>query len=92
MRMSGQNRIFRSPGSLFSYSTVNLLFLCMFLNDAQQELQQKVWFRVENSAKDNFLPLWMETCLAWKFLFLPSFLNNYPWTFEKSSFFNKLWA
>ena len=41
--------------------------------------------------KNNFLPLRLETYLAWTFLFLYSFLNNYPWTFEKNSFFNKLW-
>ena len=33
--------------------------------------------------KYNFLPLRLETYLAWTFLFLCSFLNNYPWTSEK---------
>ena len=47
--------------------------------------------RAQNSAKNNFLPLRWETYLAWTFLFLYSFLNNYPWTFEKNSFFNKQW-
>ena len=47
--------------------------------------------RAQNSAKNNFLPLRLKTYLAWTFLFLYSFLNNYPWTFEKNSFFNKLW-
>ena len=49
----------------------------MILNDAKRELQKNVWFRVENSAKNNFLPLCLKTCSAWKFLFLCSFLNNY---------------
>ena len=47
--------------------------------------------RAQNSAKNNVLPLWLETYLAWTFLFLCSFLNNYPWTFEKKSFFNQLY-
>ena len=47
---------------------------------------KKFWIRVANSAKNNFLPFCLETCLAWKFLFLCSFLNNYPWTFEKFFF------
>ena len=64
----------------------------MFLNDAQRELQKNAWFRAQNSVKNNFLPLCLETSLAWKFLFLCSSLKNYPWTFEKNSFFNKLWA
>ena len=55
----------------------------MCLNDAQRKLQKKVWFRAKNSAKNNFLPLCLETSLAWKFLFLCSFLKTYPWTFEK---------
>ena len=62
----------------------------MFLNDAKREsncMQKNVWFRVENSAKNNFLPLCLETCLEWKFLFPWSFLNIYPWTFEKIRFF-----
>ena len=54
--------------------------------------KKNVWFRAQNSAKNNFLPLWLETYLAWTFHFLCSFLNNYPWTFEKNSFFNKLWV
>ena len=62
----------------------------MILNDTKLELLKNVWFRMENSAKNNFLPLYLKTCSAWKFLFLCSFLNNYPWTFEKNSFFNKL--
>ena len=62
----------------------------MFFNDAKRELPKNVWFRVKNSAKNNFLPLYLETCLEWKFLFLRSFLNNYPWTFEKNSIFSKL--
>ena len=64
----------------------------MPLNDAQQKLQKKVWFRENNSAKSNFLPLCLETYLARKFLFLSSFLKIYPWTFEKNSIFNKPWA
>ena len=28
----------------------------------------------------------LQTYLAWIFLFLCSFLNNYPWTFEKIVF------
>ena len=48
----------------------------MFLNNAYRELQMNVWFRVQNLAKNSFLPLCLETCLAWKFLFLCSFLNN----------------
>ena len=53
---------------------------------------KNVWVRAQNSAKNNFLPLWLETFLAWTFLFLCSFLNNYPWTSEKNSFFNILWV
>ena len=64
----------------------------MSLNDAQRKLQKKVWFRAKNSAKNNFLPLCLETPFAWKFLFLCSFLKNYPWIFEKNSIFNTLWA
>ena len=68
----------------------------MFLNDAQRELQKKVWFRAKNSAKNNFLPLRLETSLAWKFLFLCSFLKKYPWTFKKiqfsTSYEHKEWA
>ena len=52
--------------------------------------KKKVW--AQNSAKNNFLPLCLETSLVWKFIFLCSFLKNYPLTFEKNSFFNKLWA
>ena len=37
-----------------------------------------VWVRAQNSAKNNFLSLRLETYLAWTFLFLYSFLNNYP--------------
>ena len=48
----------------------------MSLNDAQRKLQIKVWFRAMNGAKNNFLPLCLETSLAWKFLFLCSFLKN----------------
>ena len=49
---------------------------------------------MENSVKNNFLPLCspnlcLEIRLAWKFLFVCSFLKTYPWTFEKKSFFNK---
>ena len=36
--------------------------------------------------KKNLLPLRLETYLAWTFLFLCSFLNNYPWTLEKFVF------
>ena len=50
------------------------------------------WFRAQNSVKNNFLLLRLETSLAWKFLFLCSSLKNHPWMFEKNSFFNKLWA
>ena len=64
----------------------------MSLNDAQRKLQKKVWFRAKDSAKNNFLPPCLETSLAWKFLFLCSFFKNCPWTFEKNSIFNKLWA
>ena len=64
----------------------------MFLNDALRELQKNVWVRSQNRAKKNFFPLRLETYLAWTFLFLCSFLNNYPWTLEKSSFFNNLWV
>ena len=63
----------------------------MFLNDAKQELQKTFdleWRTVQK--KNNFLPQCLETSFAWNFLFLCSFLNNYPWTFEKKLFFNKL--
>ena len=49
----------------------------MSLNDAQRKLQKKVWFRAKNSAKNNFLPLCLETSFAWKFLFLCSFLKKW---------------
>ena len=64
----------------------------MSLNDAKRELQKNCWFRVQNRAKNNFLHLCLHTYLAWIFLFLCPFLSNYPWTFGKKSFFNKLWA
>ena len=38
------------------------------------------------------MPLQLETYLAWTFLFLSSFLNNYPWILEKNSFFDHLWV
>ena len=63
-----------------------LTLLWLFLNDAQWELQKNVWFRAQNSAKNNFLPIWLDTYLAWAFLFLCSFLNNYPWTLKKFVF------
>ena len=47
---------------------------------------KNVWVRAQNSAKNNFLPLRLETYLAWTFLFLRSFLNNYPWISEKIRF------
>ena len=52
---------------------------------------KNVWVRAQNSAKNNFLPLRLETYLGWTFLFLCSFLNNYPWTLilEKNSFFQQ---
>ena len=53
---------------------------------------KNVWLRVQNSAKNNFLPLRLETYLVWTFLFLRSFLNNYPMNIRKNSFFNKLWV
>ena len=43
---------------------------------------KNVWFRAQNSAKNNLLPLSSETSLAWKFLFLRSFFKNYLWIFE----------
>ena len=64
----------------------------MFLNDAQRKLQKKVELERRTVQKKNFLPLCLETSLAWKFLFLCSFFKNYPWTFENNSIFNKLWA
>ena len=53
---------------------------------------KKNWFRAQNSVKNNFLLLRLETSLAWKFLFLCASLKNHPWMFEKNSFLNKLWA
>ena len=78
--------------ALYFLINSKLAFLCMFLNDAERELQKKFWFRAQNSVKNDFLLLRLETSLAWKFLFLCSFLKNHPWMFEKNSFFNKLWA
>ena len=43
--------------ALYFLINSKLAFLCMILNDAKRELQKNVWFRVENSAKNNFLPL-----------------------------------
>ena len=44
IRMGAKNLTFLSPGSRFFYSTVNFLFLCMLLNDAQRELQKRFDF------------------------------------------------
>ena len=35
---------------------VKLFFLCLFLNDAWQEMQKYVSLRAQNSAKNNFFP------------------------------------
>ena len=43
-------------------------------------------FRVQNRARNDFLPLCLQTYSAKAFLLLCSFFNNYPWTFEKNSF------
>ena len=44
---------------------------------------KNVWVGAQNSAKNNFLPLRLETYLAWTFLFLCSFRNN--WRRDKTS-------
>ena len=67
-------------------------FFACFSTMSNGNCKKNAWFRAQNSVKNNFLPLCWETSLAWKFLFLCSSLKNYPWTFEKNSFFNKLWA
>ena len=59
----------------------------MFLNDAKQELQKT--FDLEWRTVQKNLPQCLETSFAWNFLFLCSFLNNYPWTFEKKIVFQQ---
>ena len=50
------------------------------------ETAKNVSVRSQNRAKNNFLPLRLETYSDWTFFFLCSFLNNYPWTLEKFVF------
>ena len=78
--------------ALYFLSTSKLAFSLIASQRCLARTAKKVWVRAQNSAKNNFLPLRLETYLAWTFLFPCSFLNNYPWTSEKNSFFNKLWV
>ena len=59
-RLSIQNVTFRVPGSLFLINS-KFAFIWLFLNDTLRELQKNVGFRAQNSAKNNFLLLWLET-------------------------------
>ena len=70
---------------LFIFS-INLDFSLHVSQRCRAGTAKNFWFRVQNRAKTNFLPLCLQTYLAWIFLFLNSFLNNYPWTFEKIVF------
>ena len=63
MGVTVQNLTFRSPAPSFFESMVNFFFLCMFLNDAQQNMQKNVWLRAQNSVKNNFFPPCLETYL-----------------------------
>ena len=78
--------------ALYFLITSKLAFSLIAPQRCLTRTAKNVWVRAQNSAKNNFLPLRLETYLAWTFLFLCSFLNNYPWTSEKISFFNKLWV
>ena len=91
IRMSDQTVTFRSPSS-FVLVTSKLAFSLHASQRCLAGTTKNVWVRAQNSAKINFLPPRLKTYLAWTFLFLRSFLNNYPWTFEKNSFFKKLWV
>ena len=84
IRMSVQNVTFRLPGFFFLINNKLAFFIV-----SQQPLAvtaKKNWIGAQNCAKNIFLLLWLETYSAWSFLFLCSFLNNYPWTFEKIRF------
>ena len=78
--------------ALYFIITSKLAFSLIAYQRCLVRTAKNVWVRAQNSAKNNFLPLRWETYLAWTSLFLCSFLNNYPWTSEKNSFFNKLWV
>ena len=72
--------------ALYFLITSKLAFSLIASQRCPARTAKNVWVRAQNSAKNNFLPLWLETYLAWIFLFLRSFLNNYPWTSEKIRF------
>ena len=78
--------------ALYFLITSKLAFSLIASQRCRARTAKNVWVRAQNSAKNNFLPRRLETDLAWTFLFLCSFLNDYPWTLEKNLFFNKLWV
>ena len=80
------------PLAIYFLINSKLAFSLHVSERCQTGTAKKNWFRAQNSLKNNFLLLRLETSLAWKFLFLCSSLKNYPWMFEKNSFFNQLWT
>ena len=78
--------------ALYFLITSKLAFSLIASQRCLARTAKNVWVRAQNSAKNSFLPLRLETYLAWTFVFLRSFLNNYPWTSEKNLSFNKLWV
>ena len=82
IRVSVQNLTILSPGSLlFNQQQTRFFFVCF--STMPNGNCKKFWFRAQNSVKNNFLLLCLETSLAGKFLFLCSSLKNHPWMFEK---------
>ena len=80
--LSVQNLTFHSTGASFFKSTAKFFYF-----DSQLYwvgTAKNAGFRAQNSVKNNFFTLFLETYLAWKFLFLCTFLNNCRLTFEKN--------
>ena len=75
--------------ALYFLITSKLAFSLIASQRCRARTAKNVWVRAQNSAKNNFLPLRLETDLAWTFLFLCSFLNNNPWTLEKNFVFQQ---
>ena len=75
--------------SLYFLVTSKLAFSLIASQRCLARTAKIVWVRAQNSAKNNFLPLRLETYLSRTFLFLCSFLNNYPWTLEKKFVFQQ---
>ena len=75
--------------ALYFLITSKLAFFLIASQRCLARTAKNVWVRAQNSAKNNFLPLRLEAHLAWTFLFLCSFLNNYPWTSDKKFVFQQ---